>query len=107
MLTEDNSPVQIAGLYFETLHPHLGAERRIELRYRDPASGLMHRVFVSSVEQASRLAASLGKKCDAYAGVGTRRGEDGTKAGVCRIPAIWADLDAKDGHTRESRLEQL
>jgi hypothetical protein len=107
MLTEDNSPVRIAGLYLATLHPDLGAERRIELRYRDPDSGLMRRVFVSSVEQAAERAITLGKTHDVYAGVATRRGEDGTKAGVCCVPALWADVDAKDGHNRESRLEQL
>ena len=41
------------------------------------------------------------------AGVALRRGEDGRKRGVCSVPAVWADLDAKAGHTRESRLEQV
>lgn len=108
MLTEDNSPVRIVALYFATLHPALGAERRIELRIKAPrGDGPMGQVFVPSVEKAAKLAASFGREYDFYAGVATRRGEDGTKAGVCRVPAIWADLDAKDGHTRESRLEQL
>jgi hypothetical protein len=108
MLPEDNSPVWIAGLYFKTLHPRLDTERLIELRLKPPRdSSPMRQVFVPSVEEAANLAISFGKKYDVYAGVATRRGEDGTKAGVCCVPALWADLDAKDGHTRESRLEQL
>src|SRR5215210_4715030 len=108
MLTKDNPSVQDAVHYFVTLHPELEAGEQLEVRYKKPGDGSpMRRVFVPSVEEAAELAISLGRKYDVYAGAATRRGEDGTKAGVCRVPAIWADLDAKDGHTRESRLEQL
>jgi hypothetical protein len=93
MLPEDNSPVWIAGLYFKTLHPRLDTERLIELRLKPPRdSSPMRQVFVPSVEEAANLAISFGKKYDVYAGVATRRGEDGTKAGVCCVPALWADL---------------
>ena len=67
----------------------------------------MRQTFVPIAEEAARHAVSLGKDWDVYAGAATRLGHDGTKAGVCRVPAVWADLDAKDGHTRQSRLEQL
>jgi hypothetical protein len=67
----------------------------------------MRRVFVSSAEEAAERAASYAKAHDVYAGAATRLGKDGTKRGVCRLVALWADLDARDGHTRESRLEQL
>jgi Primase C terminal 1 (PriCT-1) len=49
----------------------------------------------------------LGRREEVYVGAAPRRGEDGTKAGVSRLLAIWADLDAKGGHTQESRTEQL
>ncbi len=67
----------------------------------------MRQKFVASADEAARYAASLRSTRDIYAGAATRLGEDGTKAGVCSAAAVWADLDAKDGHTRQSRLEQL
>ena len=67
----------------------------------------MRRAFVPSVEEAAERAVVLGETCDVYAGVATRRGRIGTREGVGRMWAIWSDLDAKGGHTRESRLEQL
>jgi len=33
---------------------------------------------------------------DVYFGVATRKGGDGSKAGVLEIPALWADMDWKD-----------
>jgi hypothetical protein len=67
----------------------------------------MRRKFFASVKEAAMYAASAYDTRDVYVGVAVRRGEDGTKTGVCRISALWADLDAKDGYTRESRLKQL
>lgn len=97
-----------AERYFALLHHGLGAEERIEVRHR-PASpdGRMRRAFLVDAREAARLAVRLGAENDVYVGVAARRGEDGTKKGVCRAPALWADLDAKDGHTREGRLAQL
>ena len=108
MLTEDNPSIRIAGQYFAALHPALGAQQRIELRYKAARRGRPDaRAFVPSIGEATELAASYAETHEVYAGAATRLGEDGTKKGVCRAYALWADLDAKDGHTRESRLEQL
>jgi hypothetical protein len=94
--------------FLGALHPAVRPSEYIELRWKDPAEGgSMRRTFVSTVEHAAERAVSLGNTYDVYVGVAPRRGEDGTRAGVCRIPAIRADLDAKDDHTRKSRLEQL
>lgn len=108
MLPEDNSSVRIARQFVKTLHPEVRVDERIELRYKKPGdSGTMSRTFVPDAEQAAELAVSYATTYDVYVGVATRSGEDGTKAGVCRTRALWADLDAKDGHTRQSRLKQL
>jgi hypothetical protein len=108
MVTEDNAATQAAVQYFATLHPELGPGERIELRRKAPtAGGPMRQTFVPSVDEAATYAVSFGNTWDVYSGVATRLGHDGTKAGVCRVTAVWADLDAKDGHTREGRLEQL
>ena len=108
MVTEDNAAAQATVQYFATLHPKLGAGERIELRRKAPeAGGPMRQTFVPSVDEAAAHAVSFGKTWDVYSGVASRLGHDGTKAGVCRVPAVWADLDAKGGHTREGRLEQL
>ena len=108
MITEDNASVQPTELYFEMLHPELGADQRIEVRYKAPGDGCpMRQVFVATTREAATHAASRGGTHDVYAGVATRLGKDGTKKGVCRTSALWADLDVKEGHTRESRLRQL
>jgi hypothetical protein len=67
----------------------------------------MHRRFYAAPTEAAVYAIGLGRDHEVYAGVAPRLGEDGTKAGVSRLQALWADLDAKDEHTRESRIEQL
>jgi len=67
----------------------------------------MRRNFYSSTEAAAHEAVSLGLKNDVYVGVAPRWGTNGTRVGVRRLGALWADLDAKDGHTVDSRLRQL
>jgi hypothetical protein len=67
----------------------------------------MRRKFFASTEATAREAVSLARFCDVYFGVAPRRGSDGTRAGVRRLAALWADLDAKDEHTVDSRLRQL
>ena len=107
-LQEGNPSPGVAERYFALLHHELGAEERIEVRHR-PASpgGRMRRAFLVGAREAARLAVRLGAENEVYAGAATRFGEDGTKKGVCRVTALWADLDAKDGHTRETRWVQL
>ena len=67
----------------------------------------MRRAFYSDLKEAARNAIMLGRREEVYVGAAPRRGEEGTKAGVSRVLAIWADLDARGSHTRESRTEQL
>lgn len=107
MLTEDNPRVRDAGLYLEALHPELRVEERIEGRYRRAENGPMRREFCPTTWEAAHRAVSLGETHDVYAGVAARRGENGTKASVGRVTALWADVDAKGRHTRMSRLSQL
>jgi hypothetical protein len=97
-----------AGLFFELLFHQLAAKERIEVRHKLPGEGQpMRRVFYADPKVAARNAIMLGRREEVYVGAAPRRGEDGTKAGVSRVLAIWADLDARGGHTRESRTEQL
>jgi hypothetical protein len=67
----------------------------------------MHRRFYAAPTEAARYAIRLGRDHEVYAGAALRLGKDGTKVGITRLWALWADLDAKDGYTRESRIEQL
>jgi hypothetical protein len=67
----------------------------------------MHRRFYADQAEAARYAIGPGRDHEVYAGAAPRLGEDGTKAGVSRLWALWADLDVKGSHTRESRTEQL
>jgi hypothetical protein len=67
----------------------------------------MHRRFYATPTEAARYAIRLGRDHEVYAGAALRLGKDGTKVGVTRLWALWADLDGKDGYTRESRIEQL
>jgi hypothetical protein len=67
----------------------------------------MSRTFYADPKVAAENAIMLGRREEVYVGAAPRRGEDGTKVGVSRLLAIWADLDAKGSHTRESRTEQL
>jgi Primase C terminal 1 (PriCT-1) len=103
-----NPQQQQAELFIEQLFHQLAAEERIEVRSKLPGEGQpMRRAFYADRKLAVRNAIMLGRREEVYVGAAPRRGEDGTKAGVSRVLAIWADLDAKGGHTRESRTEQL
>jgi hypothetical protein len=95
------------GLFFEQLLYPLAVEEKIEIRHRLPGAGqAMRRRFFADAVQAARYASERSGE-DVYVGAAPRLEEDGTKAGVHRIRALWMDLDLKNGHTRESRLEQL
>jgi len=99
---------QKAKQYMDLLHHELAAEERIEVRYREAnGSGSMRQQFLSTVEEAVDAAIRFAQTSDVYVGVAPRRGEDGTKSGVSRIPALWADLDLKGDYTRQRRSEQL
>jgi hypothetical protein len=67
----------------------------------------MRRAFYADPKVAARNAILLGRREEVYVGVAPRLGENGTKAGVSRLQALWADLDARDGYTRDNRFKQL
>jgi Primase C terminal 1 (PriCT-1) len=103
-----NPQLQQAELFFEQLFHQLAAKERVEVRHKLPGEGQpMRRAFYADLKEAARNAIMLGRREEVYVGAAPRRGEEGTKAGVSRLLAIWADLDAKGSHTRESRTEQL
>jgi hypothetical protein len=103
-----NPQQQQAELFFEQLFHQLAAKERVEVRSKLPGEGHpMRRTFYANPKVAARNAIMLGRREEVYVGAAPRRGEDGTKAGISRLLAIWADLDVKGGHTRESRTEQL
>ena len=94
--------------FLDALHAPLLYGEQIELRWSSPDfRGSMRRNFYPSTEAAAREAVSLGLNHDVYVGVAPRRGSDGTREGVRRVGALWADLDAKGEHTVGSRLRQL
>lgn len=108
MLPDRFSYIHQACRLFEALHAPLHDGEQSELRWSSPDTrGAMRRRFFASTEAAAHQAVSLGVFCDVYVGVAPRRGSDGTRAGVGRLGTLWADLDAKDGHTVDSRLRQL
>jgi hypothetical protein len=103
-----NPQLQQAELFFHQLFQQLAAKERIEVRTKLPGDGQpMRRTFYADPKVAARNAIMLGRREEVYVGAAPRRGEVGTKAGVSRVLAIWADLDSKGSHTRESRTEQL
>jgi hypothetical protein len=106
-ITTVNPRERIAGMFIEQLLYPLGANDRIEIRHKLPGDNkLMRRRFFYDAVGAARYIIELDGE-DVYVGAAPRYGSDGTKAGVLRTNALWTDLDFKDGHTRESRLEQL
>ncbi len=109
MIIHDVNPQQQqVELFFDQLFQQLAANERIEVRSKLPGEGHpMRRTFYADPKVAAQNAIMLGRREEVYVGAAPRRGEDGTKAGVSRVLAIWADLDAKGSHTRESRTEQL
>jgi Primase C terminal 1 (PriCT-1) len=103
-----NPQLQQAVRFFAHLFQQPAAKERIEVRSKLPGEGHpMRRTFYADSKEAARNAILLGRREEVYVGAALRRGQDGTKAGVSRLLAIWADLDAKGSHTRESRTEQL
>jgi hypothetical protein len=98
---------QEARGFLRTLFTTLDADEQIELRWKPPNDGVMRRGFSGDSQEVLHVALNLGTGNDVYVGVAPRRGQVGTKEGVTRLLTIWADLDAKDGHTHEDRLKQL
>jgi hypothetical protein len=67
----------------------------------------MRREFFATPQEVLRFASKLRNSHDVYIGVAPRQGRVGTKEGVTRLHTLWADLDAKEAHTRETRFKQL
>jgi hypothetical protein len=96
-----------ARRYLETLFPTRAAGEQTELRWKPPKDGFMCREFFSNPQEVLHAASHLMDAHDVFLGVAPRQGKIGTKAGVSRLLAIWADLDTKQGHTRETRSKQI
>jgi hypothetical protein len=97
-----------ARKFIQTLFHQLDADERIELRYKLPGvEQKMHRTFVTNPNDAACLALDMGHSHDVYFGAAPRQGNVGTKEGVTRLSSIWGDLDVKDKHTIDNRVEQL
>jgi hypothetical protein len=97
-----------AWAFLETLFATLKVEQKIEVRCKPSGEdGRMRRRFFANPREALSAVLELRDAHDVYVGAAPRRGEIGTRDGITESPALWADLDPKDGHTRQSRLEQL
>ncbi len=96
-----------AKYYFNNLFPKLDAGERIEVRYKPPDAGQMRRIFFENLNEALDEALALGQSQEVYVGVAPRQGNVGTKEGVTRLFALWADLDAKGEYTSQKRMDQI
>jgi len=106
-MVQDN-PYEQANHFFASLLYPLAANERAEIRHKKPGEGQpMRRRFYADPVEAARDAVTLGLHEEVYAGVAPRLGENGTKASITRLRALWADLDVKAGYTHKSRIEQL
>lgn len=108
LLFEENPKEQLA-VFLEELFYSLDDDEQIDIRYKTSHDdGHMQRQFAYGVKHAFDIIVSLPRPyCDVYIGIAPRKESTGTKKGIHRLQCLWADLDAKDGHTHESRLEQL
>jgi hypothetical protein len=103
----DNLHEQARHFFASLLYP-LAANERVEIRLKKPGEGQpMRRRFYADPVEAARDAVTLGLHEEVYAGVAPRLGENGTKASVTRLRALWADLDFTADYTHTSRIEQL
>ncbi len=95
--------------FLEALFSPLDGNEQIEIRYKskDPAKQQMHRKFMDDIDLSSRIAVALGKDNDVYVGAAPRVGEIGTKAGVSRINALWADFDADSYFTKKDIFKRI
>jgi Primase C terminal 1 (PriCT-1) len=106
-MVQDNLHEQARHFFASLLYP-LAANERVEIRLKKPGEGQpMRRRFYADPVEAARDAVTLGLHEEVYAGVAPRLGENGTKASVTRLRALWADLDFKAGYTHTSRIKQL
>ena len=106
-MVQDNLHEQARHFFASLLYP-LAANERVEIRLKKPGEDQpMRRRFYADPVEAARDAVTLGLHEEVYAGVAPRLGENGTKASVTRLRALWADLDFKAGYTHTSRIEQL
>ena len=93
--------------FLDTLFPTLSTAEHIELRWKPPGHGPMRREFFADPQEVLRFVSKLRNSRDVYLGVAPRQGMVGTKEGVASLLAIWADLDAKQEYTRETRFKQI
>jgi hypothetical protein len=93
--------------FLETLFPKLAAGEYIEARWRSLSQRSMSRAFFANTQDVLHFVSKARNTRDIYVGAAPRQGRVGTKEGVTYLPAIWAELDAKEAHTRETRFKQV
>ncbi|MBI3974661.1 MAG: hypothetical protein HY332_25580 [Chloroflexi bacterium] len=83
-----------AAAFLRAVQPRPREEERLEARFIAPEGRCMRR-FNANAEQlvAETMRRASGWNC--YFGVGLRRRENGTAAGVGRVGAVWWEVDAK------------
>lgn len=80
----------------------------IELRLKNDG-GKWHSEFfpAGELERAALQAEKLSSMHDVYCGVGARDGKGGTQENMTNLPAVWVDVDLKDGVTRDTLRERI
>ena len=101
----------VVGRFLRALFPELARGEQMELRLitkPDPILDTRVRcAFFTTIGPLWERAQEWRDQGDVYIGVAPRRGNIGTAAGVTRLHCIWGDFDFKDGHTHDTRRQQL
>jgi len=88
----------LVALYGETKH---------DVGFR-PIPPSLPQVFTRDFSQVDTLWKSCQEKgLNLCFGVATREGKDGTKTGCREVPALWVDIDFKQGMSRKAAKERL
>jgi AAA domain/RepB DNA-primase from phage plasmid len=80
----------------------------IELRLKNDG-GKWHSEFfpAGELERAAEQAEKLSSRHDVYFGVGARDGKGGARENMTNLPAVWVDVDLKDGVSRDTLQERV
>lgn len=84
-----------AADFLQALYGTIEPGETIELRLKTPHK--THCVHFNSIQKAAGAAARAASEADVYFGVALRDGRGGRRENITRIPAAWADLDAREG----------
>lgn len=80
----------------------------IELRLKNDG-GKWHSEFfpTGELERAAEQAEKLSSRHDVYFGVGARDGKGGARENMTNLPAVWVDVDLKNGVSRDTLQERV